>query len=107
MVDSLSLKSMSSHNFSFPPLGSHLCDKKARAAFGKCYHFSRRHGLLNITIIKAILMNLCFNQIDRGANVEIVRSIISERGSDPWLASVSVEQVWQSHQFLRQSNCEK
>eukprot|EP00250_Pteridium_aquilinum_P020301 c24776_g1_i2 orf=1-3474(+) len=31
--------------------------------------------------------------IDRGANIEIVRSIISERGSDPWLASVSVEQL--------------
>ncbi|KAI5082111.1 hypothetical protein GOP47_0001854 [Adiantum capillus-veneris] len=31
--------------------------------------------------------------IDEGANVEIVRSIISERGNDPWLASVSVKQL--------------
>lgn len=31
--------------------------------------------------------------IDQGANVEIVRSIISERGNDPWLAASSVEQL--------------
>lgn len=31
--------------------------------------------------------------IDQGANVEIVRAVISERGSNPWLASESVKQL--------------
>ncbi|KAH7286378.1 hypothetical protein KP509_32G004800 [Ceratopteris richardii] len=31
--------------------------------------------------------------IDQGSNIEIVRSIISERGNDPWLASISVKQL--------------
>lgn len=39
------------------------------------------------------IMILSMEQIDQGSNIENVRAVILERGSNPWLASESVKQV--------------